>query len=414
MANALPSLGNVRRQISQAREFAETRDFLMMLLRMPESRLLPMFGITQWAPHEVHALKDLIFLSIATELIRNGWNCNFASFGESRRETFLMEASAYGFTKTVTRLLEMGAEANYNCQGYGASTPLMNARDPEIMKKLLYYGANPLAANAMNQTDFTYKLLKGLVPGALFYFYNSEKIPFQSLLNNFRDCILSGGNAPYEPMYPLCLVPVVPGGVPYENIVDKSLLDSMLKEQFLPFSSVALKYRLEDRQTVWQYIKSRMNEAKTVAPALAVAFMACMTKLEECRKPEDFVFFESYIEKDLPREIALRSSLSKPAFVYMLFSLSNFPSVQLLRWLALISKFTRKLALWMDILGELPFKVGNPQLSDRHSAHALQELLSIQTLLAMRVNVTPDFGEFNIPEGFRAPGEAGEGRGLIP
>jgi hypothetical protein len=403
MANALPNLNNIRRQLSQAREFAETRDFLMTLLRMPDNRLLPMFGVTQWAPNEVHPLKDLVFLSVSTELIRGGWNCNFASFGESRRESFLMEMSARGFTKTVTRLLEAGAEANYNCQGYGASTPLMCARDSEIMKKLLYYGANPLAANAMNQTDFTYKMLKGLVPGALFYFHNSEKIPFQSLLNNFRDCILSGGNAPYEPMYPLCLVPVVPGGIPYENIIDNHLLDSMLKEQFLPFSSVALNYRLESRQTVWQYIKSRMNEARTAAPALAVAFMACMTKLEECRKPEDFAFFESYIDKDLPREVALRTSLSKPVFVYMLFSLSSLPPVQLLRWLALIGKFTRKLAFWMDIHGEVPFKVNNPTLPGRHSTHALQELLSMQTLLTMRVNVTPDFGEFNIPESLRAP-----------
>jgi hypothetical protein len=91
MANALPSLDNIRRQITHAREFMETRDFLVTLLKMPENRLFPMFGVTQWAPNEVHSLKDMIFLNIATELIRNGWNCNFASFGESRRETFLME-----------------------------------------------------------------------------------------------------------------------------------------------------------------------------------------------------------------------------------------------------------------------------------------------------------------------------------
>jgi hypothetical protein len=398
MANALPSLDNVRRSLSQAREFAETRDFLTALLRMPESRLLPVFGVTQWAPGEVHLLKDIIFLSVVTELVRNGWNCNSASFGESRRETFLMEVAARGFSKTVSRLLEMGAEANYNCQGYGPSTPLMSAKDSDIMKTLIYYGANPLAVNALNQTDFTYKLLKGLVPGALFYFYNSERIPFQSLLNNFRDCILSGGNAPYEPMYPLCLVPVISGSVPYENIIDRSLLDSMLKEQFLPFTSISLSYRLEDRQTVWQYVKSRMNEAKIVSPALAVAFMACMTKLEKCRQPEDFALFESYLEKELPREIAPRSNLTKNIFVYMLFSLGSLPPAQLLRWLALIGKFTRKLAFWMDALGELPFKVVNPLLPDRHSSHILQELLSIQTLLTIRVNVTPDFGEFDIPE----------------
>jgi hypothetical protein len=398
MANALPSLDNVRRSLSQAREFAETRDFLTALLKMPENQLLPMFGVTQWAPNEVHRLKDIIFMSVVTELARNGWNCNSASFGGARGETFLMETAARGFSKTVSRLLEMGAEANYNCQGYGSSTPLMCARDPDIMKKLIYYDANPLAVNALNQTDFTYKLLKGLVPGALFYFYNSEKIPFQSLLNNFRDCILSGGNVPYEPMYPLCLVPVISGNVPYQNIIDKSLLDSMLKEQFLPFTSVALNYRLEDSQTVWQYVKSRINWARTVSPALAVAFMACMAKLENCRQPEDFAFLESYLEKELPRDAAPRSNLTKNIFVYMLFSLGSLPSAQLLRWLALIGKFTRKLALWMDVLGELPFKVVNPQLPDRHSSHVLQELLSIQTILTTRVNVTPDFGEFDIPD----------------
>jgi hypothetical protein len=83
----------------------------------------------------------------------------------------------------------------------------------------------------------------------------------------------------------------------------------------------------------------------------------------------------------------------------MLCALSSLPPVQLLQWLALIGKFTRKLALWMDVLGELPFKVTNPLTSDRHSSHVLQELLSMQTLLTIRVSVTPDFGEFDIPEG---------------
>jgi hypothetical protein len=237
-----------------------------------------------------------------------------------------------------------------------------------------------------------------LVPGALFYLYNSEKIPFQSLLDNFKDCILSGGNIPYETMFPLCLVPVVPAGVPYGNIIDKALVDGMLKEHFLPFTSSALSYRLEDGLTVWQYVKLRMKDAKTVAPSLAVACMACMAKLEECRKAEDFAFLESYIEKPLPREVIPRGSLSKAVFVYTLFSLANLPAGQLLRWLALFGRFARKLALWMDILGELPFKVANPLSSDRHGTHALQEVLTIQTLLTMRVNVTSDFGEFNIPE----------------
>jgi hypothetical protein len=199
-------------------------------------------------------------------------------------------------------------------------------------------------------------------------------------------------------MYPLCLVPVISENAPYENIIDRSLLDSMLKEQFLPFTSAALNHRLENEQTVWQYVKSRMSEAKTVSPALAVAFMACMTKLKDCRKPEDFVFLESYLEKDLPREFAPRNSFTKNVFVYMLFSLSNLPSPELLRWLALLGSFTRKLAFWMDILGELPFRVAASQTSERHSSHILQELLSMQALLTIRVSVTPDFGEFDIPE----------------
>ena len=110
-----------------------------------------------------------------------------------------MEMARRGLSRTVTRLLEMGADADYNTQGYGDSTVLMSARDPEIMKKLLYYGANPMAVNAHRQTDFSYKLLKGFVAGARFYLYNTEKIPFQKLLDNFRDCILSRESTPYRP-----------------------------------------------------------------------------------------------------------------------------------------------------------------------------------------------------------------------
>ncbi|MDR1650142.1 MAG: hypothetical protein LBR71_07760 [Synergistaceae bacterium] len=397
MAQALPRLDNVRRQISQAREFIETRDFLTELLKMPENRLLPIFGIMQWSLRDVHALKDAVFANLVAALIQNGWNCNFACFGDSHRETFLMEMSSRGYSKTLSRLLDMGAEANYNSQGYGASTPLMCARDPEIMKTLLYFGANPLAVNALNQTDFTYKLLKGWVTGALFYLHNSEKIPFQSLMYNFKDCILSGGgNIPYEPMYPLCLVPVVPNGSSYGNIIDKGLIDSMLKEQFLPFTSAALTCPVEGL-TAWQHIKIRMNDAKIAAPALALAFMACMAKLEDCRREEDFALFESYIEKEPPREFVPRNNFSKHIFVYMLFSLSSLPPTALLQWLVLIGKFTRKVAFWMDLFGETAFRVVNPSLPDRGGSHVLQELLSMQALLSMRVNVTPDYGEFGAP-----------------
>jgi hypothetical protein len=278
VANAVPHFEGIKNRITRAREMMESRDLLVDLLNMPEYRLLPLFGVTQWAPHEVHALKDQIFLGVITELIRYGWNCNATSFGEGRRDTFLMEMGRRGYSKSVTCLLEMGAEADHNSQGYGASTPMMCTRDPEIMKKLLYYGANPLAVNALGQTDFSYKLLKGHTPGARFYLYNTEKIPFQSLLANFRDCILSRGSAPYEPMYPLCLVPVVPEGVPYTNVIDKTLIDSMLREQYLPFTSRALSYPLDNKQTVWQYIRGRLGASKVVMPALVIALMACMAR----------------------------------------------------------------------------------------------------------------------------------------
>jgi hypothetical protein len=377
----------------------ETRDLLTELLNIPENRLLPLFGVTQWAPHEVHNLKDQIFLDVITELIRNGWNCNSASFGEGHRDTFLMEMARCGYSKSVTRLLEMGAEADHNSQGYGASTPMMCTRDPEIMKKLLYYGANPLAVNASGQTDFTCKLLKGSTPGARFYLYNTEKIPFQSLLANFRDCVLSRSSVPYEPMYPLCLVPVVPEGVPYTNIIDRELIDSMLREQYLPFTSRALNYPLKGGLTVWRYIRQRLEASPSVIPALVVGLMACMVKMEECRTPDDFMFLERYIAKPVPRELNPREVLSKAVFVYMLFSLSMLPAPQLLRWLLLFDKLLRRLLVWMDVLGEQPFRVENSMLSmDRRGSHMLQELATMQGLLAMRVNVSDSFGEFRIPE----------------
>ena len=49
--------------------------------------------------------------------MRNGWNCDSASFGPGRRDTFLMEAARRGLSLTVTHLLEMGANADYNTQG---------------------------------------------------------------------------------------------------------------------------------------------------------------------------------------------------------------------------------------------------------------------------------------------------------
>ena len=173
MANAVPHIENIRQQVARATETMEIRDFFVELLRLPAARLLPMFGITQWSPTEVHGLKDHIFFDVITEVIRRGWRCDVPAFGKGHRDTLLMEMARHGFSRSITRLLELGAEADYNSQGYGASTPLMCTRDPEVMKKLLYYGANPLASNALGQTDFTYKLLKGLTTGARFYLYNT-------------------------------------------------------------------------------------------------------------------------------------------------------------------------------------------------------------------------------------------------
>jgi len=377
----------------------ETKELLSQLLSLPSNRLLPMFGVTQWVPQEVHGLQDRIFFDLITELVRNGWNCNSASFGETHRDTILMEIAKRGYERTITRLLELGAEADYNNQGYGASTPLMCTSDPEIMKKLFYYDANPLAANAVGQTDFTYKILRGLMLSARFYLYNTERIPFQSLLNNYKDCVESNTSFPDERMYPLCLVPIVPPNAPYKNIIDKNLINSMLRGQFLPFTSKALLYQLQEDQTVWQYVKMCMNSQKTAAPALAIAFIACMAKVESCRTPEDFTFIESYIEKPLPRELAPPEMLSKAVFVYLLFSLAALPSMQILRWLVLIEKLSRKFTAWQDAIGDIPFRVGNPFLgTNRPAGNALHELAMLQSLLALRVNISEGFGEFRIPD----------------
>lgn len=200
-------------------------------------------------------------------------------------------------------------------------------------------------------------------------------------------------------MYPLCLVPVVPDGVPYQNILDREFVDSMLRAHYLPFSSRALNYLLDNKETVWQYIKRRLGAGKTVVPALMIALMACMAKLEECRTAEDFAFIENYIEKALPHELSSSESLSKAIFVYMLFSLSMQPVAKILRWLVLLDKVIRKVAIWMDVLGEVPFRVVNSLIaSDKKGSHVLHELLTMQALLAMRVNVSDSFGEFRIPE----------------
>jgi len=275
----------------------------------------------------------------------------------------------------------------------------MCTSDPAIMKKLIYYGANPLATNAVGQTDFTYKILKGQMLSVRFYLYNTEKIPFQSLLNNYKDCIVSNASFPYEPMYPLCLVPVVPPNSPYKNVIDKSMINSMLRGHFLPFSSKALSYPLQDNLTVWQYVKICMQDHSTVSPALIIAFITCMAKMESCRKPDDFAFIESYLEKPLPREFVPRETLSKAVFVYLLFAIAAFPSVQILRWLVLFGKLMRKLSMWMEVLGEFPFRVCNSLLgSNKRVENVLYELTTLQSLLAMRVNISDGFGEFRIPD----------------
>ena len=92
-----------------------------------------------------------------------------------------------------------------------------------------------------------------------------------------------------------------------------------------------------------------------------------------------------------------------PVFVHMFFSLANLPSPRLLRWLLLLGRAIRRVALWMDILGEEAFQVVNAAFPvPRKSSHVLQELSLMQSLLSMRVNVTDSFGEFRIPEELRS------------
>jgi hypothetical protein len=385
--------------IARTRDPISTRNLVADLLNFPADRLLALFGVTRWEPREVHALKDQVFFDVVTELSQSGWNCDAPAFGEGNRDTLLMETARRGFVRTSERLLEGGAEANYNNRGYGASTPLMCASDPEIMRHLLDRGADPLAVNALDQTDFTYKLFKGLTPGARHYLYNTDKIPLQPLLANFRACVLSRASFPYEPMYPLCLLPVVPVGYPCENIVDQLLIDNMLRGRYIPFSSKALRFELTTGLSVWRHVKRRLMEERSVSPALAVGCMACMAKLEECRKSDDLAFLEAYVEKPLPREPETREKFSKAVFVYLLFSLSSLPAGQILRWLMLLGRLLRQASQWMDFWGEEPLRVVNSLLETRaRDSHILHELATLQALLAMRVNVAENFGEFQIPD----------------
>ena len=84
----------------------------------------------------------------------------------------------------------------------------------------------------------------------------------------------------------------------------------------------------------------------------------------------------------------------------MLFSLGSLPPASILRWLMLLGKVIHRVALWMDILGEEPFRVtsaARPGESHRGDTHVLHELSVLQSLLSMRVSVSDSFGEFPIP-----------------
>jgi hypothetical protein len=55
--------------------------------------------------------------------------------------------------------------------------------------------------------------------------------------------------------------------------------------------------------------------------------------------------------------------------------------------------------VWMNLWGDEPFRVVNSLVAmDNRNSHVLQELATLQALLAMRVNVSDNFGEFHIPE----------------
>ena len=405
---------NIQSRIARAWELSETRDLLADLLRMPDAQLFLLFGVKGFQPQEVHGLKDRIFTGVVGELVRNGWNCNSASFGVSRRDTFLMEMVRRGFSQTVDCLLAIGADADYNTRSYGDSTALMAARDSDIMKKLINYRANPMEYNASNQTDFTYKLLCGQTAGARFYLCNTEKIPFQPLLDNFRECVLRRDTVPYNPMYPLCLVPVVPEGVHYENVIDREMVDAMFRNRYLPFSSKALVFPIETGLTVWHYLRTKMKNAEDAHPSLLAAWLACMCKSQVFQTSADFACVEAYLEKQLPRDVSSSGVISKSLFIHMLFSLGALPSSDLLRWLMLLGKVIQRVAFWMDIYGEAPFKVTNStRLADnrRGDTHMLQELGVLQSLLSMRVGVPDNFGEFLIPEGLSDPKPAGNPAG---
>ena len=402
---ALPAVSlhfwNVQNRLVRGASLSETRDFLSELLALPDASLLRLFGVSNCPPQAVHSTKDAIFAGVVGELARNGWNCNAAAFGPGRRDTFLMEMARRGLSKAMDMLLGLGADANYTTHGYGDSTPLMSARDPEIMGKLLARGANPMEVNAQNQTDFTCKLLSGLTNGALFYAQRAPQIPLQPLLNNFRECILDREVVPYNPMYPLCVVPVPPPGSIYKSIIDQALIDAMFSKQFLPFTSLALAFNLDSGLTVWRYIRARMQNAPHVYPTLLTAYLACMSKSRGLQTPEDFACVDACLEKAPPNNPSAPGVISRSLFIHMLFSLGALPRGDLIRWLLLLGKFAQRTAIWMDLFGEAPFHVTSatrPSDGQRGRTHLVHELGILQSFLTLRISAPNDFGEFVIPK----------------
>ena len=285
-------------------------------------------------------------------------------------------------------LLTLGADANYNTHGYGDATPLMAARDPEIMKILIDHKANPMEVNAHNQTDFAYKLLAGVTAAVVFYAQSAAQIPLQPLLDNFHDCVLTRD------------IPVVPEGRSYRNVIDQPLIDAMLANQYLPFSSRALAYNIGTGLTVWHYIRIRMQDAPTVSPTLLTAYLACMSKGRALQTEQDFACVEACLDKPLPNELSAPGVISRSLFIYMLFALGALPRGELLRWLFLLGRVIQRVAIWMDLFGEAPFRVTNasrPTEAHRDGAHLLHELSTLQSLLTLRVGVPDDFGEFSAP-----------------
>lgn len=405
MALLKPRFDNIQARVLRAKDLTEGRDLLAELMMMPNDHLFRLFDVAGCPPQEVHKLRDRIFTGVVGELVRNGWNCNLPSFGMSRRDTFLMESARRGFSQAVDFLLGIGADADYNSRGHGASTALMTARDPAVVKKLLDCGANPMELNADNQTDFTYKMLAGASDAVMFYFRNTERIALQPLLDNLRECLTDRDTIPFNPMYPLCILPALPKGSAYKGVIDTDTVDAMFRKQFLPFSPDALKYEMDGGTTVWSYIRSKMNEAPNISAPLLAAYLACMSRGPEFQSTADFMCVENYVEKQLPRDMISHGVISKSMFVFMLFSLASLPTESLLRWLIMLGRIVRRLALWMDIYGDEPFRVTTHTYADATvdrsnmggNSNLLQELSSMQTLLSMRVSIPNGFGEFRLP-----------------